>query len=251
MARAADEAVTTADRAPAVEEEGVRDDGRRTMRRLPANLGRAIVGVFHGDNLVPFIAGGSAAAAASFLDDDVRDSLQATTLDWGDTFETGAGPVWSTVFVAGMFTAGRLTHGARFRAMTYDMLDAAVVNFGYTELVKLAVGRKRPNGQDEKSFPSGHTSNSFALATVAERHYGWKVGLPAYLLAGLVGASRLEQDKHYLSDVVAGAALGFIAGRTVVRVNSRPVEKGARRATLHVAPVVGRRLRGVQLTVVF
>ena len=202
-------------------------DGRRTMRRLPANLGRGIVGVFHGDNLIPFLVGGSAGATASFFDEEVRESLQATTLDWGETLETGAGPVWSTVFVASMFTAGRFSHSSRFRAMTYDMLDAAVVNFGYTELVKVAVGRERPNGQDNKSFPSGHTSNAFALAAVAERHYGWKIGVPAYAVASLVGASRLEQDKHYLSDVVAGAALGYIVGRTVVRVNGRPIEGGS------------------------
>ena len=77
-----------------------------------------------------------------------------------------------------MFTAGRLAHGDRFRAMTYDMLDAAIVNFAYTEVIKVAVGRERPNGQDNKSFPSGHTSNTFALAGVAQQHYGWKVGLP-------------------------------------------------------------------------
>ena len=53
--------------------------------------------------------------------------------------------------------------------------------------------------------------------------------VPAYLLAGLVGASRLEQDKHHLSDVVAGAALGYIVGRTVVRVNGRPIESESRR----------------------
>jgi membrane-associated phospholipid phosphatase len=250
-ARAADRPLVAADPAPPLVE-AVRDDGRRTMRRLPANLGRGIVGVFHGDNVVPFLVGGTAAATASFFDQDVRDSFQGDTQNWGDALETGAGPVWSTVFVAGMFTAGRFSHGSRFRAMTYDMLDAAIVNFGYTGLLKVAVGRERPNGQDNKSFPSGHASNSFALAAVAERHYGWKVGVPAYLVAGLVGASRLEQDKHYLSDVVAGAALGYIVGRTVVRVNGRPIEDGSRRgAALSVAPIVARHTRGVQLSVTF
>jgi len=84
-------------------------------------------------------------------------------------------------------------------------------------VLKLAVGRERPNGQDNKSFPSGHTSNAFAMAAVAERHYGWKLGVPAYVLAGVMGASRLHQDKHWLSDVVAGATLGYIVGRTVVK----------------------------------
>jgi membrane-associated phospholipid phosphatase len=128
-----------------------------------------------------------------------------------------------------MFTAGRLSDGPRFRAMTYDMLDAAIVDFAYTEVIKVAVGRERPNGEDNQSFPSGHTSNGFALAAVAERHYGWKLGVPACLLAGVVGASRIQQDKHYLSDVVAGATLGYIVGRTIVRVKQPPARGGASR----------------------
>ncbi len=219
------------------------------MGRLPANLGRSAIGVFHADNLVPFLAGGAASATASFFDQDVRKSMVAS--DWGEDFETGAGPVWSSVFVAGMFTAGRLSDDPRFRAMTYDMLDAAIVNFAYTEVIKVAVGRERPNGQDNQSFPSGHTSNAFALAAIAERHYGWKLGVPAYLLAGVVGVSRIQQDKHYLSDVVAGATLGYIVGRTVVRVNSRPLEEAVHVASLQVSPVVGRRTRGVQLVLMF
>jgi hypothetical protein len=78
-------------------------DGRHTMRRLPANLGRSAIGVFHADNLVPFLAGGGAAATASFFDQDVRNSVIST--DWDDAFETGAGPVWSSLFVAGMVPA--------------------------------------------------------------------------------------------------------------------------------------------------
>jgi membrane-associated phospholipid phosphatase len=224
-------------------------DGRRTLRRLPANLGRGVIGVFHRDNLVPLLAGGAATGIASIWDQEVREAAQP--YDWGESLETAGGPIWSSVFVVGMFTAGRISHGTRFRAMTYDMLDAAVVNFGYTELLKLAVGRERPNGQDDKSFPSGHTSNSFALAAVVERHYGWKLGVPAYLVAGLVGASRIQQDKHYLSDVVAGAALGYVVGRTVVRVNSRPLEGAAHAASLDVAPILGRKTRGVRVALRF
>ena len=227
-----------------------RNDGRRTMGRLPVNLGRGILGVFHKDNLIPLGVGAAATGAASFLDDETRDAVQGYS--WGETFETGAGPIWSSVVVVSMFTAGRFARGDRFRAMTYDMLDAAVVNFGYTELLKVAVGRERPNGQDNKSFPSGHTSNSFALAAVAERHYGWKVGVPAYVLAAVVGASRIQQDKHYLSDVVAGATLGYIVGRTVVRVNSQPLEThSSRHADWSVAPILARDARGLRLSVAF
>lgn len=224
-------------------------DGRRTMRRLPANLGRSAIGVFHKDNLRPLVAGSAATGLASIWDDDVRQAAQP--YNWGESLETAGGPIWSSAFVASMFTAGRFAHGPRFRAMTYDMLDAAIVNLGYTELLKVAVGRERPNGQDDKSFPSGHTSNAFALAAVAESHYGWKLGVPAYLAASLVGASRIQQDKHYLSDVVAGATLGYIVGRTVVRVNNRPLADSKPAASLDVAPMVSGRTRGLRVVVSF
>jgi len=248
---AADSPAPTPAVAPAEPVRRGADDGRRTIRRLPANVGRTTVGVWNADNLVPFLVGGVAAGSASFLDDDVRNSVDATQLGWGSTFETGGGPIYSTIFVAGMFTAGRLAHGSRFRSMTYDMLDAAIVNFAYTEVIKVAVGRERPNGQDNKSFPSGHTSNTFALAAVAQQHYGWKVGIPSYLLAGLMGASRIDQDKHWISDVVAGAALGYIVGRTVVRVNGRPLESGGSQVTLSVSPIVARHARGLQMSLLF
>jgi hypothetical protein len=165
--------------APVLSSEFVpRRDGRRTMGRLPANLGRSAIGVFHADNLVPFLTGAAGAAAGSFADDEVTDSVNSSGSGWGRTFETAGGPVWGSLFTAGMFTAGRFSDHARFRAMTYDMVDAVIVNFGYSQVLKVAVGRERPNGENNQSFPSGHASNAFALAAVAERHYGWRIGVP-------------------------------------------------------------------------
>jgi membrane-associated phospholipid phosphatase len=235
-------------RPPVVPSTSSHDDGRRTMGRLPANLGRGLVGMFNLDNLTPALIGSVATSTSSFFDADAREAAVGQ-LGWSDTFETAGGPLYSTLFVAGMFTAGRFTSGTRFRAMTYDMLDAAVVNFTYNSVLKVAVGRERPNGQDNKSFPSGHTSNAFALATVAQRHYGWKIGIPSYGLAGLMGISRIHQDKHWLSDVVAGATLGYISGRTVTRVNSQ--SEHATRASWNLSPVLTRHSRGAEMSVTF
>jgi hypothetical protein len=224
------------------------DDGRRTVGALPRNLGRCFLGVFDQDNLTPLLIGSTATAGATYLDQEAKEAIGPH--DWGQTFATGAGAVWSSTIALSMFTAGRFAEGRRFRAMTYDMLDAVVVNLAYTELVKVAVGRERPNGENNKSFPSGHTSNSFTMAAVAERHYGWKIGVPAYALATAVGLSRIQQDKHYLSDVVGGATLGYIVGRTVVRVNSRP-PGASRSARIDVSPLLGRDTRGARLSVAF
>lgn len=225
------------------------DDGRRTLRRLPANLLRGAVGVVHADNLGPLLAGGTATAAGSLFDDDVAAWVADPEHDFGTSLEDGAAPEIVGLAVAGVFTAGRLSDGPRFRAASYDLLDAFLVNWAWTNVLKAAVGRERPNGQDERSFPSGHASNAFALASVLERHYGWKAGVPAYALASAVAASRLQRDKHYLSDVMAGATLGYVVGRTVVRLNSRPLE--ARGARVSVLPVVGRRTRAVAVAVAF
>src|SRR5262249_34019131 len=93
---------------------------------------------------------------------------------------------------------------------------------------KHAVGRTRPDGSNNMSFPSGHTSNAFAMATVAEYHFGPKVGIPAYLAASLIGASRIQSNKHYLSDVVAGAAPRPLVGKPSVGENGEPIKGKAR-----------------------
>ena len=80
--------------------------------------------------------------------------------------------------------------------------------------VKQVTRRSRPSGTGF-SFPSGHATSAFASATVLQRRFGWKVGTPAYAVAAYVAASRVQNRKHYLSDVAFGAALGVIAGRTV------------------------------------
>jgi membrane-associated phospholipid phosphatase len=81
-----------------------------------------------------------------------------------------------------------------------------------SEGLKRAFPEDRPDHSDRKSFPSGHTSVSFAAAASLQNRYGWKVGLPAQLVAGFVGLSRVEARKHHWYDVLAGAAIGESAG---------------------------------------
>lgn len=70
----------------------------------------------------------------------------------------------------------------------------------------------RPDHSDRQSFPSGHTSVSFAAAASLENRYGWKAGLPAFAVASFVGFARVEARKHHWYDVVAGAAIGTGSG---------------------------------------
>ena len=81
------------------------------------------------------------------------------------------------------------------------------------ESLKLITHRKRPNGKSYKSFPSGHAGGAFGLATTLQHIYGKKIGIPAYLMAFFVASSRINDNKHYLSDVVAGSLIGGIVAR--------------------------------------
>jgi membrane-associated phospholipid phosphatase len=223
--------------------DGPQGDGRRTMAAFPKNLGRNFVGVFSGQNLLPFAVGMAATATASTLDSPTKSLLQGACNTCGTTGAT-AGGATLVPLVGAMFVAGRFAPQGRFRSASYDFAQAMIVNGAYTSILKYSAQRTRPDGSNNLSFPSGHTSSAFSLAAVANRHYGWKVGVPTYVLASGIGLSRIEKDKHYLSDVLAGATLGIIVGRTVARVDG---ERPAKKRVVSVGPATDPHGQGVGL----
>lgn len=113
------------------------------------------------------------------------------------------------------YALGRLAQQRGVTSLGRDLVRAQLLNAVVTSTLKVALRRERPDGSSRLSFPSGHSSATFATATVVERHLGWKAGLPAYAFAVYVAGSRLQDNKHLASDVVVGAALGIAAGRAV------------------------------------
>jgi len=79
-----------------------------------------------------------------------------------------------------------------------------------THGLKSVVSERRPNGSS-KSFPSGHTSAAFQGAAFIHKRYGFEYSIPAYLAATYVGYSRVESEKHYTHDVLAGAIIGTLS----------------------------------------
>lgn len=133
------------------------------------------------------------------------------------------------------FLTGQIIRQPRMRAVGADMLRAQTINAALTQGLKLSIRRARPDGAPY-SFPSGHASASFANATVLHRHFGWKVGIPAYAAAAYVATSRLQENRHYASDVIFGAAVGIVAGRT----DTSTITIGRGSARFAVVPVAGR-----------
>jgi hypothetical protein len=199
--------------------------GQRTLSRFFANAGRNTVGMWSGENARPFLIGAGAASLGRLLDTPAKRYFEDNPMR--DLGRVG-GRSGSAGLVAGTSLAllglSQTVGDDRFRAAAYDTSQAVLVNTLYTFALKSTTQRWRPDRADRMSFPSGHTSNAFAIATVWARQYGPRAAVPGYFLAGLVGASRMASQKHHLSDVVAGATLGYLVGSSVSRGNGGRVE---------------------------
>jgi membrane-associated phospholipid phosphatase len=183
---------------------------------LLATIGRDLAHLPSKDTLLTLGVGGALAVAVHPADGDLtRRAHQSELLD--GTFEVGdaLGGTWAQVGGAlGALVIGDVVGNRELHGFGVDLARAQAINSLLTHGIKRAAGRTRPDGRPF-SFPSGHSSASFATATVVQRHFGWKFGLPAYTVAAYVAASRLQENRHYASDVIFGAALGIVAGRTV------------------------------------
>jgi len=219
---------------------------RSGVRDVPRDLAKNSLQLFSGSNLIPAIVGVGASLASHQADVAVREYFEPPRLGRvGDEVGTrlGSGPVVAAA-VGSLFVVTRFRGSDEFARFSYDLTQASLLNGLLTIGLKEAVQRTRPSGGNY-SFPSGHTSTAFAAAAVVDHHYGWKASLLAYGTATFVGLSRIDTSKHYLSDVVAGAAVGYIAGRTVTHQTDK-----TKRAFLW-APIVSVSSETVGLVVVW
>lgn len=97
----------------------------------------------------------------------------------------------------------------------YDLLRAQILSQAFIHSVKYAVRRDRPTGEC-CSFPSGHAATAFAAASVLERHLGYRGAWPTLVAATYVGVSRLHDNRHFMSDILFGSAVGMATGWTIV-----------------------------------
>jgi len=216
-------------------------DGRRTTGRFVPNLGRNLVGVLAPRNAAVLGLGASLAGASVLLDRPAQSyfAMRPRAEEFGELGQQVGGAKLMAPLALGLFVAGRASHDTRFRAATYDLGQAMLVTQVYATSLKLTVGRSRPDGSNRLSFPSGHAASAFTFATVADHYYGRRAGIAAYTAAGLIGLSRMERNKHHASDVLAGAALGWISARTVIHKDGDLLRDRRQLSLIPMAPPTG------------
>jgi hypothetical protein len=163
--------------------------------------------------------------------------MDERTTDLGDALGTGVPGVMTATL---QYAFGDLENGDHHAR-------ALIGAFVATHSLKFAVGRRRPGtSPDRRSFPSGHTSTTFATATSLSYAYGWKAGVVAYPLAVLTGLSRISSDSHWFSDTVGGAFIGIWAARAAF-LDSDPRAESSWR----IVPVIDSEFAGAQIAVSF
>jgi membrane-associated phospholipid phosphatase len=168
-----------------------------------------------------------------------------------------------------IYLIGRADGQRRVQALGLHSVESILFADILGGVIKFTAGRQRPlvdvknpynfqlwrgfQGYNFQSFPSGHTTTAFAFASTVTRetqfwwpHGAWYVGTVFYGGASLVGLSRIYNNQHWASDVMAGAAIGTIVGLKVVKYThshpgnhiDRELIKGKRRSQIQVNPVL-------------
>ena len=143
-----------------------------------------------------------------------------------------AGSAYGISAVAGTFyLVGRKHHDARARETGLLVAEAAIdstIVYGglktITQRARPADGRERSEFFDGgSSFPSGHSTQAWAAATIiaSEYHDRRSIQIAAFATATAVSFARFTEQKHYLSDVIAGSALGYGIGKYVYHKRHR------------------------------
>ncbi len=215
------------------------------------------------------VSGATAALAAlSLADEPLSDAAREKGPTFGfvgGALEDLGGP-GSFVLLGGFYLAGAIGKDSKAKDVCFDGLAASLIATGMiTPVLSTVIGRERPTEEhgaysfqpfEGRSFPSSHATQAFAVASVIATSYdsAW-VKAAAYGAAAMTAYARVRRGKHFPTDVVAGAAIGTLVGRSVVRFNRKlragerePEEPGVR---MTILPVVSDGAYGVSATVDF
>jgi membrane-associated phospholipid phosphatase len=169
--------------------------------------------------LLASLGGASIALRTTGADDHVDDHFQhsrAFSGSWPDTFGALGNPAVHFALAGAWYLTGQGLQHDKTYEVGRKMFDALALTGISTMFLKVCAWDDSPNGE-WGAWPSGHVSSTMAVATVLNDAYGPIVGVPMFGLTALVGVERMDDREHWLSDVVFGAALGWVIAETVMK----------------------------------
>lgn len=197
-------------------------------------------------------AGAGAAVGALFVADETIDGVarrqRSGFTDRVSSATTSFGGATGFRIPAVLLVSGIFFADTNVRDMGRDGLEACIFSGLLAKGVKNLAGRERPFETDGEttfrplssrdSFPSGHTTQAFAIASViAMRSSGWVVPTIVYTAATVVAFDRVNDRVHFASDAVAGAIIGTVTGRFLVARHRRQGTEPPVRVQIEVAPI--------------
>lgn len=178
------------------------------------------------------------------FDQDIKEWAQKNRNDTSNKiakFVKPSGDVVYTIPSLGLFYLyGHFLEDKKAERTALLSVESVVISGIFTEAIKFAAHRDRPRAGDSShsSFPSGHSSSAFAIATVIASEYKDYLVVPplAYSVALLSGISRINNNDHWTSDVFFGSALGYFIGKKIVSMHSERKE-----GNLVILPLISNR----------
>lgn len=152
-----------------------------------------------------------------------KENLQKNIQNSFPDFETKADNFLLFVPAITMYTADLFKVQSKNDAFTQTkyLFIAGLTNSLITVGIKNLTKEDRPDGSGNDSFPSGHTSNAFVMATVLHHEFintsPW-LAYSGYLFATTTGVFRVLNNKHWVSDVLVGAGVGILVTDLVYRL---------------------------------
>lgn len=178
--------------------------------------------------------------ALMLTDTDSQESVQKSRTyntdkisEWTDRYTKRI----TNLTIGGLYLSGLISHDGKLRKTALLCLESVALAEGITKGLKYLIGRSRPFGNKgafnfnplklpppsySLSFPSGHATTAFALSSViAEQYRNWLVRLLTYSFALMVSLARVNNNAHFLSDVLWGGIIGISVGRCLVRFHKK------------------------------
>lgn len=189
----------------------------------------------------------------------VLDHKTTTTNNIGDTVTHFGHGKFTPVILGGMYLYGHAADDSKMRGTVLLSVESFVLTGVFVQTLKYAAHRHRPytddgsrawdgpslNGSnDSYSFPSGHASSAFAVATVIASEYDNIIVPPlAYGIAAITALNRVSHNAHWSSDVFVSWAIGYFTGKAIVASH-----RNSNKSDLIITPIAGDGGLGIALT---